>query len=473
MPLLSDGENVGVLQVLKRNGTFSEDDVMHLRDLSDVAALALSNTILVEANKSANFGALTMLVDPSGMVLRVNRDPLAVIGVSKSVLTSKPLRQSLVVNPDVVSVVEKTQSAGSPATVVNASFMIGQNMHYVDYTVVPYQGTGPYETGHVWLVVSRVTPVRPDMKLSSGQHAIDAIKSTASGRQEIKTDRQQCVAVMVHFFIRDEDSKVPLGGDAAEEAAGLQLTVEEYLPVCMELLSQCSLLGVLERFEGTTMTFTFGMPRPTEDDIAQGCMLAFRLRDSLAGINKQRAIMGLPPISTTAMVKTADVECGPSKWTSGPISYDWLDKSISDLLPVTLHYGIHGVMVADQTLESVGKHCVSREIDNVFLPFSGLHCCVHEVISQTDDAPPTPLIKNLTLYAEGLAAYRARRWITAIEVFQKMIDLCNDRPSKAMIQHCHYWIKRDVGSYWDTSWELFEEDPGEHDELALSPILPQ
>ena len=51
-----------------------------------------------------------------------------------------------------------------------------------------------------------------------------------------------------------------------------------------------------------------------------------------------------------------------------------------------------------------------------------------------------------------------------------MVDTCNDRPSKAMIRHCHYWIKRDVGSYWDTSWELFEEDPDEQDELAISPI---
>ena len=41
-------------------------------------------------------------------------------------------------------------------------------------------------------------------------------------------------------------------------------------------------------------------------------------------------------------------------------------------------------------------------------------------------------------------------WITAIEFFQQLVHLCNDRPSAAMIQHCHHWIKRDVG-YTSTS----------------------
>ena len=66
------------IQVLKRNCSFSEEDVHHLQDLTDIAALALSNTILVEANKAANFGALTMLVDPTGLVVRIIRDPMTV-----------------------------------------------------------------------------------------------------------------------------------------------------------------------------------------------------------------------------------------------------------------------------------------------------------------------------------------------------------------------------------------------------------
>jgi len=338
--------------------------------------------------------------------------------------------------------------------VVNEDFFIGHNKHSMDYTMVPYEGS-QHSAGLTWLMVSRVTPIRGEMQVTSGPTAMQAV--ALKGSEAAKAIVFRGVAVVAHFFIRPEDCKA----EAELDPANLEPTIEEYLPACMDILTQCSLLGVLERFEKNTMTFTFGIPRPVDDDIAQGCEFAFKLRDGLAGINKQRAILNLPTITTCVMVQTGDLESSPQRWSNGTssqlLSYDWLDKSITDLLPVSLHYGVQGVLVADETLSSVGKGCVSREIDNVFLPFTGLHCCVHEVIASSQEAAPAGLLRNLGLYGDGLAAYRARRWITAIEFFQQLVHLCNDRPSAAMIQHCHHWIKRDVGSYWDTSWEIFDE----------------
>eukprot|EP00656_Telonema_subtile_P050034 TRINITY_DN6376_c0_g1_i5.p1 TRINITY_DN6376_c0_g1~~TRINITY_DN6376_c0_g1_i5.p1 ORF type:complete len:581 (-),score=189.70 TRINITY_DN6376_c0_g1_i5:53-1795(-) len=455
MPLVKDEQVVGVLQVLKRHGVFSEDDLTLLKDLSSITALALTNTVLVEANKTDHFGALTMLIAPNGTVLRVNRDPQTVIGVSRADLMSQPLRQCLSLNPDLVTNCEKAQTSGSPVTVVNSLFQIKHSSYSLDYSAVPSQGDESKAPGHVWLVISRVSPIRPNMEIVCGKPALDIVSLKSSDAGE--TVVCQGVVAIVHFFIASEHAAPAHEAEAKEQQEDLQKTVEEYLPACMDILAGFPQLGVLERFEGTTMTFMFGLPRATDADIAQGCELAFGLRDGLAGINKQRAIMGLASISTCTMVKTADMECGPDNWAQGPLCYDWLDKSISDLLPVTMHYGVQGVLVADQILPSVGVGCVSREIDNVFLPFSGLHCCVHEVIGRSAEDAPSMLHSQLQLYADGLAAYRARRWITAIDCFQKLVKRCDDRPSKAMIQHCHHWIKRDVGSYWDTSWELFDE----------------
>ena len=48
--------------------------------------------------------------------------------------------------------------------------------------------------------------------------------------------------------------------------------------------------------------------------------------------------------------------------------------------------------------------------------------------------------------------------MTAIDCFQKLVDSSADQPSRAMVRHCQHWAKKDVGSYWDTSWGIFEED---------------
>merc|ERR1712146_511543 len=69
----------------------------------------------------------------------------------------------------------------------------------------------------------------------------------------------------------------------------------------------------------------------------------------------------------------------------------------------------------------------------------------------------TTLLRTLPEYDEGLAAYRARRWMTAIDHFQKLLDIAADRPARAMIAHCRHFIKKDVGSYWNTSWDDFEQ----------------
>ena len=54
-----------------------------------------------------------------------------------------------------------------------------------------------------------------------------------------------------------------------------------------------------------------------------------------------QAILNLPTITTCVMIQTGDLESSPQRWSNGTssqlLSYDWLDKSITDLLPVKLN----------------------------------------------------------------------------------------------------------------------------------------
>jgi len=99
-----------------------------------------------------------------------------------------------------------------------------------------------------------------------------------------------------------------------------------------------------------------------------------------------------------------------------------------------------------------------REIDNVFLPTTGVLCPVYEIFSRSKDEASSTLLRTLPHYKEGLAAYRAKRWMTAIDCFQKLVDASADQPSRAMVRHCQYWAQKDVGSYWDTSWGDFGDE---------------
>ena len=91
-------------------------------------------------------------------------------------------------------------------------------------------------------------------------------------------------------------------------------------------------------------------------------------------------------------------------------------------------------------------------------PYASLRAHPTQVFARSQQEASTTLLRTLPEYDEGLAAYRARRWMTAIDHFQKLLDIAADRPARAMIAHCRHFIKKDVGSYWNTSWADFESE---------------
>ena len=50
--------------------------------------------------------------------------------------------------------------------------------------------------------------------------------------------------------------------------------------------------------------------------------------------------------------------------------------------------------------------CMVREIDNVFLPKTGVLTAVYEIFSRTKEEASSTLLRTLPHYKEGLQAYR-------------------------------------------------------------------
>jgi len=59
--LRAHGEVVGVLQVLKRNGSFGEDEVAGLEEMADQSGLSLSNSMLVQSSQTDNLQVIIMI----------------------------------------------------------------------------------------------------------------------------------------------------------------------------------------------------------------------------------------------------------------------------------------------------------------------------------------------------------------------------------------------------------------------------
>merc|ERR1712070_1362563 len=283
------------------------------------------------------------------------------------------------------------------------------------------------------------------MRITRGESTLE------SYREDKNTTVTRAVSCLLHFHVVG-----PLPKDYhTEELSG---AVESLVAKVIDIVSKSKALGTLEFYRETTISFVFGLPTEGATDIADACELAFLVREGLVSLNKQRAIFSLPPIAVCTVVREGKVEYGPRSWSRGSLSYEWLTPTSEELLPVAMHYGIGGVLVPHDILPKVGHQCVSREVDNVFLSSSAVHLNIYEVLARCREEAPANLLRYMSHYKTGLEAYRARRWMTSIECFHELFSKTSDRAAQAMISHARHWVKRDLGSYWDTSWELFGDD---------------
>ena len=103
---------------------------------------------------------------------------------------------------------------------------------------------------------------------------------------------------------------------------------------------------------------------------------------------------------------------------------------------------------------AAGDAVESREIDRLIVVGQTHPETVFEIIGRAGELSEKQLAL-LARYAEGLAAYRARRWDDARRAFQAALEaIPGDGPSKAMAQRVENFRANPPPADWDGAWRL-------------------
>jgi adenylate cyclase len=74
---------------------------------------------------------------------------------------------------------------------------------------------------------------------------------------------------------------------------------------------------------------------------------------------------------------------------------------------------------------------------------------VHELVGAPGEVEPN-VLQGVGLYTEGLAAYRARRFTEALEIFRAAQEAFGrDGPSRIMLERCAWFAKEPPPPDWD------------------------
>jgi hypothetical protein len=116
-------------------------------------------------------------------------------------------------------------------------------------------------------------------------------------------------------------------------------------------------------------------------------------------------------------------------------------------------YGTHSLASAP-AITAAGDAIESREIDRLVVVGQTKSEAVFEIMGRKGELGEKLLVLR-ERYAEGLAAYRARRWDEAHQAFQGALEAVpGDGPSLALSQRVANFQANPPLADWDGAWRL-------------------
>jgi adenylate cyclase len=111
-------------------------------------------------------------------------------------------------------------------------------------------------------------------------------------------------------------------------------------------------------------------------------------------------------------------------------------------------------LVSERTIAAAAGAVETREIDSVVVEGHTRAEVIFEIMTSSGELTPQQSMLRSS-YAEGLAAYRERRWDDAIGAFNAAIKaMPGDGPSVALIRRINGLTANPPSADWDGSWHI-------------------
>jgi adenylate cyclase len=112
------------------------------------------------------------------------------------------------------------------------------------------------------------------------------------------------------------------------------------------------------------------------------------------------------------------------------------------------------ILASESVVASLGSEFESREIDRLLVAGQSRPLFVFEIMGQKDELT-SEQVRLRELYAEGLVAYRARRWKDARNAFNEALcAVSDDGPSLTLLVRLERMELHPPAEGWDGSWSI-------------------
>jgi class 3 adenylate cyclase len=219
--------------------------------------------------------------------------------------------------------------------------------------------------------------------------------------------------------------------------------------------------GIIDKYIGDAIMAYWGPPFTEHSEQARlACLAAVEMADRSTALRTELPeLLGVRTVPSDCEVRigiaTGEVLVG-SIGSEFMMSYTVMGDAVnlaSRLENANKFYGSHS-LASEAAITAAGDAIEAREIDRLVVAGQTRPETVFEIIGRAGELSEKQL-ELLARYAEGLAAYRARRWDDARRAFQAAIEAVpSDGPSQAMAQRVENFQANPPPADWDGAWRL-------------------
>jgi class 3 adenylate cyclase len=219
--------------------------------------------------------------------------------------------------------------------------------------------------------------------------------------------------------------------------------------------------GVIDKYIGDAIMAYWGPPFTEKgEDAGLACLAAIGMLGRVAALRTELPeLLGVRAAGSACDIRvgiaTGEVLVG-SIGSEFMMSYTVMGDSVnlaSRLEGANKAYGSR-CLISEATMMTAGDAIETREIDRIVVVGQIHPESVFEVMGGKGDLAPEQLILRAR-YAEGLAAYRTRRWDEARRAFDAALEAVpSDEPSKSMIKRVNDFVTKAPPHDWDGAWRF-------------------
>jgi adenylate cyclase len=219
--------------------------------------------------------------------------------------------------------------------------------------------------------------------------------------------------------------------------------------------------GIIDKYIGDAIMAYWGAPFVEESEHARlACLAAAGMIDRVTTLRKELPeILGVRSIPMECDIRigiaTGEVLAG-SMGSKFMMSYTIMGDKVnlaSRLEAANKEYGTRS-LVSETTIAAAGDAVEAREIDRLVVLGQTQPQAVFEVLGK-QGALTANQVALRNCYAEGLAAYRARRWEEARNAFNAALEAApDDGPSLTLLGRIEKLESNPPPPDWDGAWQM-------------------